>query len=391
MRALYIIPAMFPYGWAYAARARNLAKIVDDYGDEMTVMCNYLSDGMIWKDSNIAYDGNIKIVTTTGIYASERTIKDKLLVRKLLKSSLEEYLSNNQVDYIICSQTQSVFCDIFKVAQKRGIPLILEICEWYSYKNWNLGLFDPRYWQFKYVWRFQLPRVKKVICISRLLEEHYSQLGAETIKIPTILDVVNRKYKTTEKMSHPPRLVFVGGITGGKDELATLIMCVCRSQYNFEVYIYGPGEEAIRRLIRDKNIDVKKYTEKIHVIGYIDQREIEDKLIECDFGILIRPNRRSSNAGFPTKLGEYFAAGLPVIANATGDIGLYLKDGYNGFLLANNSEKEINRVLEQISLLTNNKYAEMGQNARMEAEKAFDYRMYAPALQKFIWSVKADG
>ena len=48
---------------------------------------------------------------------------------------------------------------------------------------------------------------------------------------------------------------------------------------------------------------------------------------------LPREDALFSRAGFATKLGEYLASGRPVIASATGDVELYLKDDVDAFLV----------------------------------------------------------
>lgn len=73
-----------------------------------------------------------------------------------------------------------------------------------------------------------------------------------------------------------------------------------------------------------------------------------ERYCEADFSIFVRPDRRSSHAGFPTKLAESLAAGTPVITNNTGDIGLYLKDGENGFLLKDGTQKSVKDVLDKL-------------------------------------------
>lgn len=82
MNILYVVPAMYPYGWAYATRARSFTKLIQGAGHDVTMMADYLSDNVDWKGNNIAkYDG-IRITTTSSKKSSERTIEDKLLVGK---------------------------------------------------------------------------------------------------------------------------------------------------------------------------------------------------------------------------------------------------------------------------------------------------------------------
>ena len=384
MNILYVVPAMYPYGWAYATRARSLAKLIQEAGHDVTVMSDYLSDIVEWKGNNIAeYDG-IRITTTSDKKASERTIGDKLLVRKRIHTSINEYVKREKVECIVTAQTHQKFGSVYKCAKQNGIPLILETCEWFSYKNWKLGFLDPRFLSFQYCWNIRFRNVKKAICISRLLENRFNSLGAQTVRIPTILNVEEYRFKDSSILHSPIKLLFIGGITGGKDELAGIIETICQYEMPFELFIYGPRKNDGEATISPKIIKTTYYKNNIHFCGHIDQQVLQSKIIECDYGIIIRPNRRSSNAGFPTKLGEYFVAGLPVIANDTGDIGMYVKTGETGILFKGNKKEEILYALKYIENVDASQYQMMSQKCRNSAYTDFNYKSYITAFKRFV-------
>ena len=114
----------------------------------------------------------------------------------------------------------------------------------------------------------------------------------------------------------------------------------------------------------------------------------KDELIKClnnsDYQIFVRPNRRSSNAGFSTKFGESMSIGLPVITNLTSDIDLYLKDGINGFVCKGNTTKDVVEVLNKVSTIDKTKTLSIRKQARITAEEYFDYRKYEDDIQKFL-------
>ena len=122
----------------------------------------------------------------------------------------------------------------------------------------------------------------------------------------------------------------------------------------------------------------------IHIHGRVSQDKIEDILRKADYSIFLRPNRQSSNAGFPTKLAESMMVGTPVITNLTGDIGLYLDDGENGFLTSTLDTKSLVEVFHKILNMDEKKADEMRAKARREAEMFFDYRVYVKQMTDFI-------
>ena len=384
MNVLFIVPAMYPFGWAYASRALNISRLLVSSGYKVTVICDYLSDG-IEINEPIEYEG-VELIISSKKYASQRNMKDKLLVTVTMKKTIQTYLESHKVDYIICAMTGGKYSMVQKVANRYRIPLILEICEWYSYKNWTFGKKDPRYWKFQWDWKYNYPKAKKVLCISRLLTEHFSRPDVATARIPTILDTKQLPCKKPNELHTPIKLVFIGGITGGKDELSTLIEIVCNENLPFEIDIYGPSEKAVQTTLEGIKINDRNFRDKVHTHGFVEQQLIENIILDSDYGILIRPQRRSSNAGFPTKLAEYFSAGLPVIANNTGDVCLYLKDRENGILLENNDREAIYDALKDIMLIDEKAYEKMSECARKTAELSFDYREYIQTFNALITS-----
>jgi glycosyltransferase involved in cell wall biosynthesis len=125
----------------------------------------------------------------------------------------------------------------------------------------------------------------------------------------------------------------------------------------------------------------------VYIMGKIPQQEVHQAYMDADYSIFIREDKRSSHAGFPTKLAESMAAGTPVITNDTGDIGLYLKNGENGYLLQDTSPESIKKVLEKILQLTSEETIEMRSKARKTAEESFDFRVYKQLMKDFLEDV----
>jgi hypothetical protein len=69
-------------------------------------------------------------------------------------------------------------------------------------------------------------------------------------------------------------------------------------------------------------------------MGRIPRPQVLEELSKADFTVLMRSEeQRYAKAGFPTKFVESLATATPVIANSTSDLGMYLKDGENGYVV----------------------------------------------------------
>ena len=155
----------------------------------------------------------------------------------------------------------------------------------------------------------------------------------------------------------------------------------------FEFHIYGPSREKVIENIGGNFEKLIQAGDSVVIHGYVPQQNMEKIQREADYMLFIRPHRRSSDAGFPTKLGESMSVGTPVISNNTGDISMYLRNGENGFIMNSGNETDVRTVLEKIQNLPKQKYYEMRIRAREMAEKSFDYRVYQDAF-KTIFSLE---
>jgi glycosyltransferase involved in cell wall biosynthesis len=68
-------------------------------------------------------------------------------------------------------------------------------------------------------------------------------------------------------------------------------------------------------------------TELITFTGLVNLKSVRQHLSECKILALTRPNITQTQAGFPTKLGEYFASGKLVLTTDFGDIERYFVKG----------------------------------------------------------------
>ena len=127
--------------------------------------------------------------------------------------------------------------------------------------------------------------------------------------------------------------------------------------------------------------ECKEMSNFVKPFGLVTRDEVVKKLCIVDFTILIRPEElRYTKAGFPTKVVESLFYGTPVIVNLTSDLGKYIIDGKNGFIVKDCSSEELKIVIERVLEIDNIKI--INENARHSAEENFDYRNYVDRLME---------
>lgn len=84
---------------------------------------------------------------------------------------------------------------------------------------------------------------------------------------------------------------------------------------------------------------------RIAAMGQTDVDTARTVVRSSDFSIVIRHHSIRINFGFPSKVAEAFRLGTPVISNLYSDIGCYLVDGENGFVLHDETEAGLRALL----------------------------------------------
>jgi glycosyltransferase involved in cell wall biosynthesis len=104
--------------------------------------------------------------------------------------------------------------------------------------------------------------------------------------------LINHRYPNTH-------LLIIGDITNGKSVISSL--------QNFATQLNIPKGS-------------------ITFTGLIPFSQVPELLLSCQILALTRPNGVFAQAGFPTKIGEYFACRKPVLVTKVGDMVSYFKD-----------------------------------------------------------------
>ncbi len=117
--------------------------------------------------------------------------------------------------------------------------------------------------------------------------------------------------------------------------------------------------------------------------GLVNSREVRSLLSKCQILAITRPDTIQTRAGFPTKLGEYFALGKPVLATRFGDIEKYFKDGSDVILAECGSPSSIGAKLEWM-LQNDGRLEEIAQNGNRTANHLLEYKNSMKRILEFL-------
>jgi glycosyltransferase involved in cell wall biosynthesis len=265
-------------------------------------------------------------------------------------------------------------------------PLVVDVVEWYDYNNLKFGRYGPLAIDVHFCLTWLIPKCDGIIAISSYLENYYNKIGKRTVKIPILVDTLeNYNVATTVPDFNRNNLNLIyAGFSKKKDFVLNVIDAVEKvNNEGFKVrfHLLGP---TLSQLRSQSLIDL---SDAIVCHGKIPQEQVPYYLERADFSVLLRPNKRYAHAGFPTKFVESLNAGLPVIANYTSDLDLYLKDGINGFVIEDCSVSALMDKLKYIISLDRNRFQQLRINARQTAIENFDYRLYSDKFDEFLSNI----
>ncbi len=276
-----------------------------------------------------------------------------------------------------------------KCKQRFGSKFIFDMRGWWADEKresglWNNPLYIPVYRYFKHLERaffresdraVSLTHAGKEFIVSKKLKEE-----DKIAVIPTCVDFDifrpfdrGERNRVRSKLNIPESavvLVYSGSVGGN---YRTDVVCeVFRTQLekinenSVLLFLTQAEQETVMKLIAPYNLP----PEKIRIAG-VPFTGVSSYLMAGDLGLIFYDHRFSSIGRSPTKLGEYWACGLPFISGkGIGDLD-YLAEKYprGGYLLESLSGEQYTNVLKEFK----NNPADK-QRLRAYAEDYYDIR-----------------
>lgn len=387
--------ASFPWGMAASNRVRNLAKGI--MSSQWTVEYIGLRGADVilseYKKKRGVFDG-IKYFYPGGSPVRSNSWwmrrMDDLLGTCLSVIHILYQKFTGKVDAVIIYSMQYHTVLFWSYALSLlHIPVVLEVCEWpiACSQTSKRGFRQARKFCFN-----ALPKVDAVLPISQYIDNEIRKIAESKNKnipsliIPILIDIDPVKLTPAQKSGDSYLLYsgYIGYMENAKIVIDILHELKCRS-FNLHVKFTGSGP--------DKLFDkLKQYASEIGVLhqieftGFLEDYELY-RLMQNALALLAPlPENSQTEARFPTKLGYYLASGSPVITNAVGDVGLYIKDGVNAFVAQKCNPCQFATKIEEIindPILA----SEVGRKGTKLAFESFHYTAACKGLCDFLQEV----
>jgi glycosyltransferase involved in cell wall biosynthesis len=215
--------------------------------------------------------------------------------------------------------------------------------------------------------------------------------GADTVNINPMDKKVARKRIGLEYPEGENSPIFIGYVANyHPDERIMLeaLSKVCKKRKNIKLLAVGPDfylkDDEISKIglsvHKAESGEIISAKEEIIHFGRRPFCEIPLFLGASDFLLLPMSDIIFNRGRWPNKIGDYLAAGRPVVVNRVGDIPDLVEKSKAGYVAEANTEDFAEKIDKMID--DREKWKEFGQNARKAAEKILDWDSIGEKLTK---------
>lgn len=276
---------------------------------------------------------------------------------------------------------------LVKVVHSRKAWYISELCELpYGTGSENTMTILQRNYAYKYLF----PQYDGIIAISEALVKearHYCSSSTVILKIPILVDFDNYNIPDKSLSANYPYIFHAGTLYEQKDGILGMIeafgIALRKTKLPIHFVLTGsldksPHKKEIKAIISKYNI-----SEYIHFLGYVSSKELREYLAKASLVIINKYPTQQNKYCFSTKLGEYMAAGKPLIITRVGEAMNWLTDGYDSMMVDPNDVSQLSdTILKAFSDITSLRI--IGENAKKSCQCFFDYRNYSASLLKML-------
>lgn len=175
-----------------------------------------------------------------------------------------------------------------------------------------------------------------LIVFSYYLRDEFLRMGFDERRIFVQPNLTDFEFWKPEMAPVKYTLGYSGApyMKDGLNDLLVAVKILIKKGLNVSLLIVGDatfGRSLIPALKAEcKKLEIEDF---VTFTGLVDAGEVKKYLSQCKILAITRPDTIQTKAGFPTKLGEYFALKKPILATKFGDMEKYFKDG-NDLILA---------------------------------------------------------
>jgi glycosyltransferase involved in cell wall biosynthesis len=278
---------------------------------------------------------------------------------------------------------------IYSFASFFRIRLITFVPEYYDRSDFRDSFFRKLKWYgFLFNFKHLNRRSDRLIVFSYYLKDQYLKQGFPEHKVIVQPNLTDFDYWEPENSSVKYTIGYCGApyLKDGLLDLFKAINLLQKQDLYASLLVVGDSTFG-KSLLPDLKTKCSSLgiSEKVIFTGLVETPAVKQYLSQCQLLAITRPSTIQTKAGFPTKLGEYFAVKRPVLVTDFGDINRYFQDGVDLVIAeAGNPES----IASKIKFMLQNKEIsdQISQSGYVKAKELLGYQKSVIRLIHFISS-----
>lgn len=333
-----------------------------------------------------------------------KNIKQRIFYKKDLKRTLElirELNVGQEVLALFYTGTKfALYANgLVNFCKKQKIKVVADSMDWLAIHTQNVLFNSIKRLDIAIEMKVVNKKADAMIAISTYLKEYYHKYIRNILIIPPLfaLKEISEDKKGAGELI---RLMYAGTPFAPnvickkpealKDRLDKAVEYLYKLKKqgveNFVFDIYGLTRDEYITAFPSHISYLETLQKNLAFHGKVGYEIVEKAFGDADFTFLIRDQNRETCAGFPSKVGESIASGIPVIISDVGDHSLYVHSNQNGFLIHSEDEQKALKELMEILSLDRETIEGIKQNCRRDRQ--FIHDTYIEQMRNFLEDIK---
>lgn len=392
MRVAVISIYSFPEGMAASNRiiAYSRGLVANDVDVQLICPepnCSYSQE----KEQSVGKVKGIEYIYTSGRYKSRiklfRAIS-YLSGFRFLYGAIKTwiYIRKHSFDSILISNDAPIFLLVYSFLCRKYAKNIFFVFDEYPTPIRHKLKTDIPNWKKKFYRRI-LPLFDGYISISKKLEEYYcSFVKKPTFLMPIIVDT--EKFRRVHSLNSNSSIIYMGNMELSKDNVFIIIEAFQKiyDKYpNIELHLYGAPNSDVKNKVTSF-IKEKQLENRVKVYGRIASSQVPEFLSKARILVSSQPNTQRASGGFPTKLGEYLAMGIPTLITNVGENSVYVQPNIECFFAEPDNIESYARQLDNI-LSDYSNACKVAENGNQLVLKKYSYLAVGENFRTFLQSI----
>lgn len=339
LNIVFIGQQTFPEGTATTKRRRYMVDYLNSNKISTRILITFYHNSQ-YTNPKEGYYGDAQYVSIHDFAAKGNIVRYYKEGKRILREWLKPECKNVLIFPTVLSAFDFPF---YLFARKLGYYVVFDQVETSYLKSGELRLATKLYYYANEILSKIAYKKTASFVISSFLynqtKSRYPNIPVEILPNSTPVLSDQRKYRFNDVLQ-----VLYSGTYGEKEGVSFLIEGVLDAVSkgcDCKLILLGNAPGKLRESYsKNKSIDFR---------GFISEDELRRLLVESDVLAMVRTNSEFANYGFPFKLSEYLATGNVVIATNVGDVGKYLTDRNNAYLIEPENSSAISDILRHIS------------------------------------------